>query len=157
MQQPPGFRSDNIYLMGNLADCGSTASLLLSSCYAQQCQCQGLCSWWTCVHLVLFKPLGKQKLFFFLMALFKLRSVRETYDVESSETIKGETGKEEKTCVDQIVCGGVGIQTSYFWGKRALLPRTRRIKYCYSITLSLTVNWHEAVQRIWICVWCLLI
>lgn len=56
------------------------------------------------------------KLFFFsfLMALFKLRSVRETYDVESSETIKGETGKEEKTCVDQIVCGGVGIQTSYF-------------------------------------------
>lgn len=52
--------------------------------------------------------------FFFLMALFKLRSVRETYNVESSETIKGETGKEEKTCVDQIVCGGVGIQTSYF-------------------------------------------
>lgn len=52
--------------------------------------------------------------FFFLMALFKLRSVRETYDVESSETIKGETGKGVKTCVDQIVCGGVGIQTSYF-------------------------------------------
>lgn len=42
-----------------------------------------------------------------------------------------ERGNEgEDVLVDQIGCGGVGIQISYFCISKALLLRTQRMKYC---------------------------
>lgn len=59
---------------------------------------------------------------------------------------RGDEG--EKVLVDQIVCGGVGIQISSFCISKALLLRMQRMKYCWNITLSLAIKWHEAVQRV---------